>query len=310
MKKYLINYALINMGFTLIVYLILENLQISFINNSLTGFLFSLITSILVSTSCFLFLLIHQKKIKENILKESKSVFQDLNADKFLKEHFKLYRTLSLKERNTFLNRLRLFAAEKKISGVEVDITPEIKLMVALSALYPVMKIPEWRFSTLNEIIIYPTGYNEDYDFNSDKSQGFVAGTSFTGANTIILSLKDLKHGFANNFDGNNVGIHEIMHKIDEEDGRVDGIPEILADQKLLSEWRELADEKIELIKKGKIRDINSYGATNRAEFFAVICEYFFEKPYILKRKHPRIFKMLTTMFKHEINEGSYHERA
>jgi Mlc titration factor MtfA (ptsG expression regulator) len=33
--------------------------------------------------------------------------------------------------------------------------------------------------------------------------------------------------------------------------------------------------------------DINPYGATNEAEFLAVASEYFFERPKLLKEKHP-----------------------
>ena len=43
--------------------------------------------------------------------------------------------------------------------------------------------------------------------------------------------------------------------------------------------------------------DINPYGATNKGEFFAVISEYFFERPKLLKRKHPKIFDILEDIF-------------
>ena len=33
--------------------------------------------------------------------------------------------------------------------------------------------------------------------------------------------------------------------------------------------------------------DINPYGLTNKAEFFAVATEYFFERPGVMERKHP-----------------------
>ena len=44
--------------------------------------------------------------------------------------------------------------------------------------------------------------------------------------------------------------------------------------------------------------DINPYGATNQAEFFAVVSEYFFERPDLLQRKHPELYGMLEQIFR------------
>jgi len=51
-------------------------------------------------------------------------------------------------------------------------------------------------------------------------------------------------------------------------------------------------------MKAGAASDINLYGATNDAEFFAVVSEYFFEKPDELKAKHPELYAMLEQMFR------------
>jgi Mlc titration factor MtfA (ptsG expression regulator) len=42
------------------------------------------------------------------------------------------------------------------------------------------------------------------------------------------------------------------------------------------------------------------YGATNPVEFFAVISEYFFEQPDILKTNHPDLYEMLVKIYKTE----------
>ncbi|MEO6202766.1 MAG: zinc-dependent peptidase, partial [Nitrospirales bacterium] len=43
--------------------------------------------------------------------------------------------------------------------------------------------------------------------------------------------------------------------------------------------------------------DINPYGLTNEAEFFAVVSEYFFETPVRMKQKHPELYSMLEQIF-------------
>jgi Mlc titration factor MtfA (ptsG expression regulator) len=42
---------------------------------------------------------------------------------------------------------------------------------------------------------------------------------------------------------------------------------------------------------------IHSYGATNEAEFFAVITETFIEKPAELRRYDPEIYRMLVNYY-------------
>ena len=43
--------------------------------------------------------------------------------------------------------------------------------------------------------------------------------------------------------------------------------------------------------------DIDPYGLTNEAEFFAVTTEYFFERPGVMERKHPELYAMLSRVF-------------
>lgn len=47
--------------------------------------------------------------------------------------------------------------------------------------------------------------------------------------------------------------------------------------------------------------DINVYGATNNQEFLAVASEYFFERPQLLERKHPELYKILSDVFKQDL---------
>jgi len=54
--------------------------------------------------------------------------------------------------------------------------------------------------------------------------------------------------------------------------------------------------EEIEKIEDNK-SDINPYAITNEAEFFAVVSEYFFEKPELLKEKHPGLYQQLSHIF-------------
>jgi Mlc titration factor MtfA (ptsG expression regulator) len=45
---------------------------------------------------------------------------------------------------------------------------------------------------------------------------------------------------------------------------------------------------------------LDTYGATNPAEFFAVSVEAFFERPKLLRARHPKLFAELQKYFKQD----------
>ena len=51
--------------------------------------------------------------------------------------------------------------------------------------------------------------------------------------------------------------------------------------------------------------DIRKYGGTNQAEFFAVASEYFFERPDLLKSKHPELYEMLVKCFNQNLSSSA-----
>ena len=53
-------------------------------------------------------------------------------------------------------------------------------------------------------------------------------------------------------------------------------------------------------IEKNHKTFIDDYGASSPAEFFAVLTEVFFEKPEILHKKHPRLYKILSDFYQQD----------
>jgi Mlc titration factor MtfA (ptsG expression regulator) len=64
--------------------------------------------------------------------------------------------------------------------------------------------------------------------------------------------------------------------------------------------WLDLIHKNIEAIQQNK-SDINPYGATNKTEFLAVVSEYFFTQPGLLKEKHPELYEVLSKIFKQKL---------
>ena len=115
-------------------------------------------------------------------------------------------------------------------------------------------------------------------------------------ANKMILSQKALIAGFSNEQDKINVGIHEFVHLIDGMDGAFDGVPHVLMDKSYVLPWIDRIYLEIQKIKSNRSK-INPYGATNKAEFFAVASEFFFEQPTLMKRKYPELFQLMEITF-------------
>ncbi len=92
------------------------------------------------------------------------------------------------------------------------------------------------------------------------------------------------------------MGIHEFTHLLDKSDGMVDEVPEVALPGMAIRPWLNLVLTEMDKIRRGH-SDINPYGLTNEAEFFAVVSEYFFEKPVRMKQKHPELYSMLEQIF-------------
>jgi Mlc titration factor MtfA (ptsG expression regulator) len=106
--------------------------------------------------------------------------------------------------------------------------------------------------------------------------------------------------GFANSRDKKNVGIHEFVHLIDMADGECDGYPERLKEYAYSIPWFELMLHKTQEISEGN-SNIRGYGAWNRAEFFAVSSEYFFERPGMMKSKHTKLYAALAELYQQDV---------
>jgi MtfA peptidase len=206
------------------------------------------------------------------------------------------YHNLGAEERDRFEHDVNRFLKKVRITGVntEVDITD--KLLVASSAAIPVFGFPDWDYTFLDEVLLYPGSFDRNFGLNNrdEVITGMVGSGTMEGK--MILSKPSLHRGFDNDTDKQNVGVHEFIHLLDKEDGVVDGVPATLMNKQFSLPWLELIREKTEEIRKGD-KDINAYGATHEREFFAVIGEYFFERPKLLQENHPDLYALLTKAF-------------
>ena len=218
-----------------------------------------------------------------------------------LVEKVAFYNCLNEEDKIWFESDMLDFLSLVRITGIEVKIDDTDKVLVAASAIIPIFAFKDWKYNTINEVLLYPNSFN--YQFETAGKDCSVLGMVGEGAmnGTMILSKPALLHGFLNETDKQNAAIHEFIHLIDKTDGAIDGIPENLLGKQYVLPWINLIANEIEQINKGK-SDINPYGATSKTEFFAVAGEYFFESPQLLKIKHPELYSLLEQIFKQDMS--------
>ena len=109
----------------------------------------------------------------------------------------------------------------------------------------------------------------------------------------VILSWQDTVADADVHDDGRNVVIHEFAHQLDQENGPANGAP-ILARAEHYQSWSKTLQREFHTLQQqtalGHRSLLNPYGATNPAEFFAVVSEVFFEQPHALAEQHPALY--------------------
>lgn len=225
------------------------------------------------------------------------TIFLPENYRELLTDYVKFYRQLDEEAKERFEKRVEHFLSAVKITGVNAVVEDLDRLLIASGAIIPVFAISDWQYINLHEVLLYPGAFNEDFDqAGSDRS---MAGMVGTGAmqNVMILTKWQLRQGFINEQDARNTAIHEFVHLIDKMDGTWDGVPEIILERKYTDQWKNMMDSTIRQIKNHG-SDIDMYGATSNTEFFAVISEYFFEQPALLKQNHLELYTMLEQIYR------------
>jgi Mlc titration factor MtfA (ptsG expression regulator) len=221
--------------------------------------------------------------------------------EKVLWEYVVFYQALEPSEQERFRRELQVFLAEKRITGIKTDVDAKTRVLAAASAIIPIFGFPEWEWNQITEILIYPSRFDEEFQFDEGADHRTLGMVGSGAMNRLmILSKPDLFSGFRNPRDARNVGLHEFAHLVDKSDGVVDGLPAVGLSREAIGPWLELVRKEMDEIERGK-SDINPYGLTNEAEFFAVATEYFFEKPGIMERKHPELYAILAEVFRQDL---------
>ncbi|MBC1258851.1 zinc-dependent peptidase, partial [Trichormus variabilis] len=223
-----------------------------------------------------------------------------------IENNLPIYLRLSPEERRRLQGHIQVFLVEKQFIGCRgLQVTEEMKLTIAAVACLLLLNKRGEYFPKLHSILIYPTTYFVTQtvaidNYIVEERRDARLGESWT-KDQLILSWEQIQYDIRNWQDGHNVVLHEFAHQLDQEDGKADGVP-ILPNKSdypiwskvMTAEYKQLCND----VQEGRETRINAYGATNPAEFFAVVTETFFEKPQQLLENHQSLYNLLEDYYK------------
>jgi Mlc titration factor MtfA (ptsG expression regulator) len=214
------------------------------------------------------------------------------------------YDRLSDAERAKLRDDARIFIAEKRWEGLAgLRVTDEIQVTIAGNACLLVLGLDIDYFNRVPAILVYPSLYTVPPSL-VERGEGGEArlGEAHYGG-PVVLSWADIRKDLREAAGGRNLIFHEFAHHLDFLDWAIDGVPP-LETREQLRRWRDITQAEYERLvdatREGRATLLDHYGASNRAEFFAVATECFFRRPAEMRRRHPGMYSILRQFYRQD----------
>src|SRR6184192_1406961 len=231
-----------------------------------------------------------------------------------IQRHVVFFHKLSAGDRAELLGHVQVFLAEKRFEGCGgFAITDEVRVTIAAQACLLLLHRRTVYFPGLLTILVYPLTYMVEEKRQIGEhvwEEGTVSRLGETGRRmgSLVLSWGAVKHGAADPSDGKNVVLHEFAHQLDFENDAADGVPGLATREQQLA-WAAVMRAEFASLRAADESCIptllDTYGATDPAEFFAVSVEAFFEQPHALRAHHPKLYAELQRYFNQDPLEYS-----
>lgn len=234
---------------------------------------------------------------------------------RILNENIPLYRRLPDDLKKRLDRHVQTFLFDKRFHGLQgLEIDDEIRLTVAGTACMLLLGRDDLEFAGFTTILIYPSTFVSEQRVQDGllEQVGRPArlGESWKRG-PLVLAWDSARHGAGDIKDGHNVILHEFAHKLDEVDDSMDGTP-ILEQKSHYVSWARAMQPAFDELQRNAARKVQTvmdhYGATNPAEFFAVLVETFYEKPRQLNKHHPELYGEMQRCF--GVNPIEWHDPA
>ncbi|UVJ43481.1 zinc-dependent peptidase [Pseudomonas sp. LS1212] len=192
------------------------------------------------------------------------------------------------------------------LSGVELD--AEARLLLAAQAQLPLLHLGDlnW-YQGFHEIVLYPDDFlspqrHRDASGVEHEWEGEHSGEAWQQGPVILAWPGVLASG---GWEGYNLVIHELAHKLDMLNGNANGLPPLHSDMRV-SDWASAMQHAFDDLNRQLDHNpdaetaIDPYAAEDPAEFFAVTSEYFFSAPDLLAKAYPEVYRQLKGFYRQD----------
>jgi Mlc titration factor MtfA (ptsG expression regulator) len=224
-----------------------------------------------------------------------------------LERNVPFFHRLSPADQSELRGHIQVFLAEKRFEGCSgLELTDEIRVTVAAQACLLLLHRKSDYFPRLLSILVYPSVYMVDENYQLEGpiwQEGTMRrqGETARQMRSMVLAWDAVKAGAADSSDAKNLVLHEFAHQLDFENGAADGAPAFDSREQQAS-WTTVMRTEFASLRAADDTGIptllDTYGATNPAEFFAVATEAFFERPAALRAHHPLLYGELQHYFR------------
>lgn len=218
----------------------------------------------------------------------------------------RLFGRLGVAERDRLRALSERFLARKSFSpAADHALDADQCLAIAALACLPVLHLGFDGLLGWREIIVYPGGFRVRREHHDEHTGVITEGDDDLigeawDRGPLILSWADVAEDLQHPFDGFNVVVHEIAHKLDLRDGRLNGVPSLpagIARNEWITVMQTAYDALRRAVDRGRSTAIDPYAAENAEEYFAVVSELHFSAPATLARAAPAVAGLLTRFY-------------
>jgi Mlc titration factor MtfA (ptsG expression regulator) len=201
-----------------------------------------------------------------------------------------------------------LFLHDKRIYGAQgFEVSEAMRVLVAAIACLPILHLGIGLFSAWSDVVIYADAFRVSREEVDEMGivhyQDRVLSGESWSRGPVILSWRDIEQDTQRGYEGHNVIIHEIAHKLDMLDGSANGIPPLHVAMPV-PPWTDAFSTAYAALNHRLEHHhevcVDPYAATSPAEFFAVFSEYFFCAPDILHAHFRDVYRQLQLYYRQD----------
>lgn len=223
-----------------------------------------------------------------------------------LRTRLPIYKAMWPDQQKQLRQLITRFLHQKHFVGCAGQIiTDEVRITIAAHACLLLLNRSSHEYQDLRTILVYPSGFivnhqtRDEFGLVSEK-ENFLIGESWSNGK-VILAWDSVERSVANFSDGENVILHEFAHQLDHESGMTNGAP-LLYSKGAYGSWAQVFSAEFAQLQKASAQEqhtlIDEYGASDPAEFFAVVTETFYERPHQMSHRHPALFEQLKSYYR------------